>query len=549
MKLREVAINIKEELRPFFNLRISNWQDVLSLILGIVIFLIVLYQAYTLEMTYDEAYTYLNTGRIDNVWQIYQFRIANTHFLNSLLMSLTTLFFPFNDLAIRLPAILFGGFYIVTAISFARNFKNRFLLLGLLFFFYFFTMYLSLARGYGMSSACVLAMIFVYSNKESFKNWFVTFSVFALLAMYGNYVAIPIILVFGAYIYIIDFKFSLPPITLKSLYWLIGFFLLGVYGFYSVTKVGKPLYGAFDETFWQAIPMDWLARFVGGYNTSSYEIVAEISYLEWLAMPVFLVIAVGIFITYIKGGKKNAVGVVTMVTLILIFIISEIGSKPLPTGRVLLPFWPLIVVSIIEVLEFWTNKFKVKKGILSFVNVVLMIAMAVNYGRHLKHEIPTNSGRLDHFHALKLLKDYSLNFSPQDLYYDFNVNMDDAGGIRPEDFYYIEKERRAKGILAALSEQDPDKSFQEEGFTIAVYEKYQLVSITFTSTPENQKFERYVLRGQDTLYSGDFMINKSVYENTYELPLIIPFPSPKLGNQLLLKSKETSRSWSIELDH
>lgn len=528
-------------LKPFFNLKVENWQDALSLILGLLVLGIVLFQSYFLEINYDEAYTYLNTGRYDNVWQIYQFRIANTHFLNSLLMSITTLFFPYNDVAIRLPAILFAAFFISTSISFSKAFKNRFILLGLLFFFYFFTMYLSMARGYGMSAACVMAMIFVYYNKPKFENWFLTFSIFALLAMYGNYVAIPIILVFGAYIYAIDFKFSLPPVTKKTLYWLIGIFVLGVYGFYSVTKAGKPLYGAFDEGFWQAIPMDWLARFIGGYVTSEYVLADELGYIPQLAGPLFILLIVGVISVYFFGGRKNVIGVVTITTLFLVFVISELGSKPLPTGRVLLPFWPLIVVTLIEVLEYLTNKLSVNGVVIKLVNLSLLVLIMVNYTGHFNGVWSKDRLANIPFEILVPFSNYEKNFTPQDWYYDSGINEFGDKGIRPEAFYVLIKERRDHKLPALLEGVEPSQTDLLGSFKVSEYKNKKLITLNFTKEPVDQKIDVIVLMKGDTVFQDEIRMERAQFTNGFQYPVLLPYPTSPVGDELVLKS--TIENW------
>ena len=158
-KLKRSAAFIRK-LKPFFNFSIKSFEDVLCLIIGILVLGVIVFMAATRNLTYDEAYTYMDTGRIQGVWKMYRFGIANTHVLNSLLMSITTLFAPFNDFAIRLPNIITSAIYISIAISFSKKYRNQLLVFGLLVLFYYQVTFISLGRGYGMSVTFMLAAFF-----------------------------------------------------------------------------------------------------------------------------------------------------------------------------------------------------------------------------------------------------------------------------------------------------------------------------------------------------------------------------------------------------
>lgn len=537
---------IKKELKPFFNFSVNDWQDVVSLILGGILVVIIFFQAYFLELNYDEAYTYLNTGRWDNVWQIYQFRIANTHFLNSLLMSVTTLFFPYNDVAIRLPAILFGLFYVAISISLAKQFRNKLLLLGLLFFFYFFTLYLSMARGYGMSATCVLAMVFVYKNQAEFKNWFLTFSIFGLLALYGNYIAIPIISVFGAYIFVVDFKFKLPPVTKKSLYWLIGIFLLGVWGFISVTKAGKPLYGAFDKSFIEAISLDWLARFIGGYDTSVYEISNKLGFLVKIAGIISAAFGIGILGTYIFGKKQNVVGMVTLLSLFLIFVISTVGSKPLPTGRVLIPFWPLIVVSLLEIIEYAT--WRLNKRIIYLVNVGFLVALSFNYFGHFSKFWSASFANAKEFRALSFVKNYEFEGNPSEVYFADKILKDGDLGIRPEDFYYLAQERRREKIIDYLSKNTPNEQFIFKNSTIRVFIAKRIFSVGLNNPNTMDSVKITLYSNKDLVFEKKVVLSSGKTVNNKFKQLLLPFPVLPKTDYLVFESLTDNRSYEYFLE-
>ena len=70
-----------------------------------------------------------------------------------------------------------------------------------------------------------------------------------VLAFYANYVAITAIVATAIYMFFKDFNRKFPDFKKKELRWLIGLFAVGVFGFYTVTREGKPLFGAYTQGF------------------------------------------------------------------------------------------------------------------------------------------------------------------------------------------------------------------------------------------------------------------------------------------------------------
>ncbi|UTW67565.1 hypothetical protein KFE94_05490 [bacterium SCSIO 12643] len=490
-----------KKLKPFFDLKIKSFEDVVSILLGTVIFVWVIFQAAYMDMTYDEAYTYMNTGRIQDVWKIYQFRIANTHVLNSLLMTVTTLFFPYNDFAIRLPAVLLAGVYISTAISFSKQFKNRLIFLGLLLLFYYFTTYLSMARGYGMSAAFLLASVFVYKNKDKFNQWYLWLAYLFLLAMYANYVAIPIILVMGAYIFVFDFKWKLPEIPKKKLRWIIGLFLLGVYGFFSVTREGKPLYGAYEEGVIEAIPYDFISRFLG---RSEME-------MAYIIPATFLI--VGLIIGFFFISKfKNPIGLITIGTFALIITMAWIGNKPLPTGRVLLPFWPLVVISLMEILDPIMDRLKIPKLVFIVINMGVLGLLIDNFYNQSEYQKRLDTKAVQWRKPLDILANYDRE-------------------IYPHEVYYLRKDRYHQNFLEQLKEYTSIVLTENEERKVLVYQDLGLVTLSLKDLAEETRIFREIQKGGDVVFSDTISFNHDVYEVEENYPVLIAYP--KLEGDLL----------------
>ncbi|MBI1895920.1 MAG: glycosyltransferase family 39 protein [Acidobacteria bacterium] len=121
------------------------------------------YRAAAQPLTTDEAYTY-HLYLAQNLRRILTFYDANNHVLHTVLAKFSTLFFGTSEIAIRLPSLLGGLFYLITAYRLCRYlFGGRWLLLasfaGLALNPYVLD-FLSAARGYGMSLGLFLYGLF-----------------------------------------------------------------------------------------------------------------------------------------------------------------------------------------------------------------------------------------------------------------------------------------------------------------------------------------------------------------------------------------------------
>lgn len=130
---------------------------------GLFAFSYILYRAFSLDITYDEAwsidiYIPLQYAELLN----YDYPNANNHLLNSLLIKYFFSFGNESDFIARLPNVLAGIVYILFAYKIAQDFfsKNKFFLFVLLLFNPFLLDFFSLARGYGLSFAFLLGSVY-----------------------------------------------------------------------------------------------------------------------------------------------------------------------------------------------------------------------------------------------------------------------------------------------------------------------------------------------------------------------------------------------------
>lgn len=487
--------NFWSKLKPFFDFRIENLEDVISILLGFGVFSLIIFRIYSFDITYDEAYTYLNTGRIQDVWKIYQFRIANTHLLNSLLMTVTTLFLPYNDVAIRLPILFISALYIAVSISISKKYQNRLIVLGLLLLFYYVIQYMALARGYGMSATFILAALFVYKEKENFHSYYLWVAYLFLLAIYSNYVALIPFFVVMAYMFIVDFKGRLPVISTKNKRWLMGLTVLSIYGFYSVTKAGKPMPTTTKHTFIEAIPHDILSRFLD---------VTTIP-IPFVTIGV-LVLSILVVAVYFIDKGKNVFGVITLITFSIVFIATWAGDKQLPSGRVLIPYWPLIVFLIVEILEATTTKIRIPKLILRVLNIAILGLLIFN------------------FQSQMLIAKYVQSKSGQ-----WKTNIEVMSRYGKEIFnhnpYYLEKDWKHNITRKNLQKIIPNKVIENSGVKFQIYNAFRLITVSFNVPTENIRLYRLVIQQNESIYSDTISLNSYIYGMEQERMMLLPFPA------------------------
>lgn len=152
----------KKEMR-----RLSNQ---LLLPLGLLAWVLVVVRASRLAITHQEAFTFVNYVQASflDIWLLRDVPpLVNNHLLNSLLTKLSTQVFGLSTFSLRLPNVLLAGVYFFYAALLAKKFTHplssvaAFLILVLNPYFFD---YFSLAQGYGMGLALLLAAIYHLSE-------------------------------------------------------------------------------------------------------------------------------------------------------------------------------------------------------------------------------------------------------------------------------------------------------------------------------------------------------------------------------------------------
>ena len=325
---------------PIFNnpnLSLKKFSNLFLVIIGIFAFAVTLLKSYTMILSYDEADTYLNYARL-GVKGVFKIHHANNHILNTFLTFLSSYLFPFNELFIRLPNLIFCALYFLVSFLISKNFKNYLIVFSLLTLNFFLSDFFARTRGYGMAATLVLIALYILKNKNHFKNYFVIVLYTMLLACYANFIALTIFIATITTISIQEITVNGLPFIKKHLVHLIIVainLLYMVYVFSQVTGEGKPLFGAYSTTFSHAI--------IGNLYSKHFKLGAITPKISLLIVSLLILIVIFLMIKHFKVMLFTKI---TLLNFLLIYITAKILNKPYPTQSLLLPYWPLLVITL-----------------------------------------------------------------------------------------------------------------------------------------------------------------------------------------------------------
>ena len=349
-----------------------------------------IYNAIFATIGYDEAYTYIYYGSAFRGF--FQIDLANNHPLNSLLIYLSSYFFEHNDFMIRLPNIVFLVLYLFYAIKISKRTKFKLLTFGLLtLYWYLIPGYFSQARGYGISASLVIIFLYQFLNKpHSTKNILSSIAIL-LLASYAFLGLIPLVISVCIYYLIFEIK-NFSYFINKIRYSIICLFSAMCYVSYllfSVSVDGKPLYGAFNNSFLESTIGFYSRSFLlgeyafgtVGKNMINTSPANDMLHTPFLACIIGLLVFIGLSL-YKKQKSKVRVSLIAIMCFSLLYFSSVIMNKPFITGRSLLPFFPVIALALIEIIENALSFIKaidLNEHYQRGIGLLLFISLLLNY--------------------------------------------------------------------------------------------------------------------------------------------------------------------------
>lgn len=149
------------------------------------------YFAYSLPVSYDEAWTYLNFTSKGVISSISYYPAPNNHILHSILTNFTSLFRFFSPLfCLRISAVIANLLFLIVSFSFVRKYYNEQLALMIsgICSVLFLTIYYSyMSRGYGLICLFFVTALYAAFNITEKQNKNIEWLWFSLSCVLGFY--------------------------------------------------------------------------------------------------------------------------------------------------------------------------------------------------------------------------------------------------------------------------------------------------------------------------------------------------------------------------
>ena len=345
---------------------------------------IVVYRAYNIGITHDEAFSFL---LIDTNYINALATTANTHILNSLSMKIFNLMNLNHWFFLRVHSILsflVYAFFVYKILRFFKTSSSKITFITLMICNPFILEFFSLARGYGISMAFLTAAIFYalsYLQNHSFTN-LRKLLLFSSLAMLGNYtVLFPLAGIFFYLFWIHKKTLILQLLERKTV------LLSIIYLFINLGAAANMLlikyvtndlqYGADQSFLFESLPSLFL-------NIGFIPFPSQAKTIDTIGIMLsFFTFFLMVNTFIISRLKKNKLlGFPTFVFLLtfLLFNLSHLlFSTPYPLSRTTLSLIPFIILNLLFWLEFAIQNKIIKTSIKALCVISIVYFSITNF--------------------------------------------------------------------------------------------------------------------------------------------------------------------------
>ena len=288
---------------------------------------LIFYKSFVNPLTYDEAYTFLNFVNSNN---LYNLGIANNHPLNTLLMMYTSTY-SISEFSLRLPNTIFGLIY--TIISYKISTKTNvpiqtFVILNFVPLVFEFN---NLARGYGIAGSLIFLGIYIYYFSNKRKQNILISTVLFILASYSIYYSSIFTFSFLVFAVYKEIKYKNYIYTFLSLVTSVVLTYYPIRWMFLISELDESLYGT------QFVFVNMLKKSFGFnylFNPNS----------ELIGRFIFILILFPLVIgPKYTQNEKSILNTVSLSYFLLLTIPLFFGG-PYPTGRILVPFLPILIL-------------------------------------------------------------------------------------------------------------------------------------------------------------------------------------------------------------
>lgn len=322
-------------------------------------------------------------------------RIANTHYLNSLLMAGCMKVFGYSEFSLRLPNLIALFFFILFTYRITRFIDNKvlswcfFLLLNLNPFLLDF---FSLARGYGLSIALMVASLYYFmshfSNEERTGSLGRAY-LLAMLSVFANFTT------FNFYLSLlfIQLAFELKPVEGRIRP------LRLIWNENKKIVLANLVFACFMMVF-LLLQVRTNQFYIGGDN---FRVMFEsicfsmVYYNDRLALLCYiagmscLLLAVTIVIYYLRKLMKSRDAdyrdipfIVSFICLVLLLVQNKVLKTPLPEGRTSLYLFVLFTITLV----FWLNRVRMRiQRALAPAVIIVTALVLVNFVANMNWDV------------------------------------------------------------------------------------------------------------------------------------------------------------------
>lgn len=362
---------------------IRNRESVALSVLAGLLWLAVAIKAASAPLTWDEAWTYLHYTR---AWHdLLTFDYANNHLLHSLAVRLAVSLTGTNsEFVIRLPNVLAAGLYLAATLAVLPHvrFRRTFFIVcaGAPYLFDYF----ALARGYGMAAALMQAGLALPLFLPA-RRWSLPLLAGSLAA--GSLCIFPLAITTGAACLLLGLarlrgsKVALVARPGAGTFWgllagtvavaLAALALLGV-----VSRDGAPVFGT-ESGLYDAIALSIARKNVGPGAAM------------WLPPLTLALLAGLVAVTWrMQRPRSRLLLGISGLGLLAVEAASLVLGKPLPTDRVLIPWYPLWTLTALSLLEDLPGVLSARGLRLADVACgAVGLAIAIGFVRHLDFHV------------------------------------------------------------------------------------------------------------------------------------------------------------------
>ena len=288
---------------------------------------LIFYKSFVNPLTYDEAYTFLNFVYPNN---LYNLGIANNHPLNTLLMMYTTSY-SISEFFLRLPNTIFGLIYTIISYKLSTKTSSPIQTFVLLNFVPLVFEFNNLARGYGLAGSLIFFGIYMYYFSNKRKQNILISTVLFILASYSIYYSSIFtfsFLVFAVYKEIKDKNYIYSFLSLVTsavlTYYPIRWMFL-------ISELDESLYGI-EFVFVNMLKKSFGFNYL--FNPNS----------ELIGRLIFILILLPLVIGPQYTHNEKFILYTVALSYFLLLTIPIFFGGPYPTGRILVPFLPTLIL-------------------------------------------------------------------------------------------------------------------------------------------------------------------------------------------------------------